>query len=117
MFVFGATFSNISMGAAQDIVEPVAPSNSRVHVRAITFGQRPGVVQVTHSQRPTPSRADKSSIPIGVPALGGSSIEKLSGGPDLIAGVRDRGPLLRGKSATASTDLLNERFTTPRASP
>jgi hypothetical protein len=37
--VFSATFSNVSVSAAQDIFELVAPSNSRMQVRGIAFGQ------------------------------------------------------------------------------
>lgn len=39
MAVFSATFSGITVSAAQDIFELVAPSNSRVRIREITFGQ------------------------------------------------------------------------------
>ena len=37
--VFSATFSNVSVSAAQDIFELVAPGNSRMQVREIAFGQ------------------------------------------------------------------------------
>jgi hypothetical protein len=37
--VFSATFSNVSVSAVQDIFELVAPSNSRMQVREIAFGQ------------------------------------------------------------------------------
>src|SRR5262245_54807697 len=39
MAVFAVTFTNVSITLAQDLFELVAPSNSRVRVREITFGQ------------------------------------------------------------------------------
>jgi hypothetical protein len=77
----------------------------RQRVAGLRRSQWPAWSRVRILSAPTPSRADKPSILISILTLGELSIEKLSGGPDLFAGVRNRGPLLRGKRVPASTDL------------
>jgi hypothetical protein len=67
----------------------------------IRRSQWPAWSRVRILSAPTPSRADKSSILIGIPTLGELSIEKLSRGPDLFAGVRNRGIRRRRRTTGA----------------
>jgi len=96
---------------------PELVADFRQRLAGLRRSQWPAWSRVRILSAPTPSRADKSSILISIPTLGELSIEKLSGGPDLSAGVRIEAPYYAGSVSLLQLIWVNERFTAPRASP